>query len=269
ISGRIVTQNGRGVKGVTLAFSPSKTSTVSDSSGYYRHAVNPKWSGTVRPTKTGYCFDPDEIELTNVDMDYSLKNITANLSSRNLAGKVTVFGEGVAEVTLTFTNPNGKNETAMTDSNGFYSHKVPYGWFGTVTPSKEQLLFDPPNKRYERPGVIKDRNDENYQLKISLALLVDRRKDNTMIISKEYAKIELNLDPKKNYDDVQKFIIERKESGPGASEPKKIDISKEEGKNSYIYIDEYLEHAKTYTYIAKAINAYDNLIDLSNKVIVK
>jgi CSLREA domain-containing protein len=63
------------------------------------------------------------------------------LSSVQISGNA-----GVGGATLSYTDGTAKSATA--DGNGNYSFTVPYGWSGTVTPSKTGYTFSPANKSY-------------------------------------------------------------------------------------------------------------------------
>jgi hypothetical protein len=62
-------------------------------------------------------------------------------------GDVTISGNaGIGGATLTYEN--GGTQTATADSSGDYSFDVPFGWSGTVTPSKSGYTFSPASKTY-------------------------------------------------------------------------------------------------------------------------
>lgn len=54
-------------------------------------------------------------------------------------------GQGIPGVTMTINVNEGSDTTG---ANGFYSLTVPYGWSGSVTPSKAGLTFTPPVRTY-------------------------------------------------------------------------------------------------------------------------
>lgn len=67
-------------------------------------------------------------------------------------------GNGISGVTLTFNNGGG---TDTTDNTGYYSERVPYGWSGTATPSKDGgWTFSPSSKSYS--NVTSNESNENY-----------------------------------------------------------------------------------------------------------
>ena len=79
-------------------------------------------------------------------------------SDPRISGYVrTSSGSGISGVTVTFSNSGG---TDTTDSDGYYSEVVPYGWSGTATPSKADYTFSPTSKSYS--NVKSNDSSENY-----------------------------------------------------------------------------------------------------------
>jgi uncharacterized protein YcfL len=79
-----------------------------------------------------------------------------NLDDIALIGCPVISGNaGVAGASLNYT---GGSTTA--DVNGNYSFKVPFGWSGTVTPSKASYLFSPTKRMYS--NVMADQFGQNY-----------------------------------------------------------------------------------------------------------
>jgi hypothetical protein len=73
ISGRIRTSAGQAISGVALAGLPENF--VTDAGGFYRLAVEPRWSGAITPQKNDYTFDPPlrqyaEVTRDQFDQDY-------------------------------------------------------------------------------------------------------------------------------------------------------------------------------------------------------
>jgi hypothetical protein len=266
ISGMVATEAGEGIDGATLNFFPPNEFVVSDRGGNYWHVVNSKWSGTVTPLKTGYTFKPAQITFKNVTSHQPGTDFQANLIHFVISGEVTSAGEGIAGVTLTFTGDKGETETVQTDAYGSYSYQVPYGWAGRATPSKGDLLFYPPFIDYPLPGITGNRDHQDYQLSVSLALTAARKQDSTLIIRKEYGEIELNVGLiGVSTTAIQKFIIYRKEAN-GAYQPNnEFPASNQTDSYQFTYRDEYLEKGKTYTYIARAIDAQGKIIGESQE----
>ena len=63
---------------------------------------------------------------------------------------------GIAGVTMT----GWPGTEPVTGDNGYYSGTVPYGWSGTITPSKSGYTFNPTSKPYS--NVTSDESNENY-----------------------------------------------------------------------------------------------------------
>ncbi|MGE5341216.1 MAG: hypothetical protein ACM3SY_07010, partial [Candidatus Omnitrophota bacterium] len=72
-----------------------------------------------------------------------------------ISGRVTCDGIGLADVKM-----EGVPADTYTDENGYYSVIVPYGWSGTVKPSKEYCTFTPVSRTYT--NVMSPKPNENY-----------------------------------------------------------------------------------------------------------
>ncbi len=81
-----------------------------------------------------------KVEREGCISDYSEEQTLTNLSSTfTISGYIkTSVGSGIDGATLSFSNNGG---TVITDSLGYYSKTVNYGWSGTVTPSKDCYTF--------------------------------------------------------------------------------------------------------------------------------
>jgi hypothetical protein len=66
-------------------------------------------------------------------------------------------GRGVPGVTLSLSDGQGSDTT---DGSGRYGLTVPYGWSGSVTPSRTGSVFDPFTRKYT--NLIVDRFQDNY-----------------------------------------------------------------------------------------------------------
>jgi hypothetical protein len=122
----LVTISGNaGIGGAILSYTGG--STIANGGGYYSITVSYGWSGIVTPSKSGYIFLPDH-------RDYS--NVMTSPNGENYTVLVTISGNaGGAGVTLTYAG-GGVTKTAGSDQKGNYSFTVPYGWSGTVRPTK-------------------------------------------------------------------------------------------------------------------------------------
>jgi len=86
-----------------------------------------------------------------------LASLTAKILPAISGAVKTAGGEGIEEVTITFSNGGG---VVMTDSSGNYSHSVSYGWAGTATPSKAGYTFSPSSRNYTY--VTSDYQNQDY-----------------------------------------------------------------------------------------------------------
>ena len=74
-----------------------------------------------------------------------------------ISGHVNGGGTPIEGVLISSDNDGG---SAMTDANGYYEIRVPYGWSGTITPSKEWINLIPANRAYS--DVIANISNEDY-----------------------------------------------------------------------------------------------------------
>ena len=158
ISGHVRTSSGDEIIGVTITFSNGEGSTTTDSSGEYEKKVKKGWSGTATPSKVGYNFDPASRKYINVKRDRENQDYTGRLQTRTISGYVrTSSGSELSGVTLTFSDGGG---TGTTNSSGYYSREVTYGWSGTVTPSMSDFSFIPAFRDYT--NVTNDQSNQDY-----------------------------------------------------------------------------------------------------------
>ena len=92
---------------------------------------------------TDYASIDSTIEIPSIDMAIVLKMITYNIS-----GVVTADDSGLEGVTITASG--GHNQSVTTNAYGEYTiTKVPHGAQVTITPSLEEIEFEPPNRMME------------------------------------------------------------------------------------------------------------------------
>jgi len=75
ISGYVRTSGGAGISDVVMSGLPGDPST--DSSGYYSATVAHGWSGTATPQESGYSFDPNNRQYSNVVSNQSNQDYVA------------------------------------------------------------------------------------------------------------------------------------------------------------------------------------------------
>lgn len=113
-----------------------------DSSGHYASVVSYGWSGMVTPTLEGYTFSEPSTTYTNVISD-QLTDYNATLLTYTISGTVTHGGIGLANVAI-FGLPGNP----ITNTSGFYTSTVSYGWSGTAVPTLTNYNFTPSSTNY-------------------------------------------------------------------------------------------------------------------------
>ena len=93
----------------------------------------------------------------------SLATASPALAQTRSEGKIQTFtisgNVGMGSVTMM-----GLPGDPVTDTRGYYSSTVDYGWTGTTTPTKEGFLFEPASRKYTK--VTSDQANDNYAPKI-------------------------------------------------------------------------------------------------------
>lgn len=154
VSGRVTT-SGEGLADVWIEGLPD--SVFTDEEGRYGAEVYYGWSGIVTPSKAGYTFAPREISLAGVTSDLT-SHFNAQVQILTISGRVlTTSGSGIGGVTI-LADVGG--DSTETDSTGYYSLSVPYGWSGRISPSKPGYEFAAPSNEYA--GVTSDRTGQDY-----------------------------------------------------------------------------------------------------------
>ncbi|MGE5339894.1 MAG: hypothetical protein ACM3SY_00280 [Candidatus Omnitrophota bacterium] len=169
ISGTVKDTNGNPISDVTMNGLPGPPKT--DSTGKYTGTVPCGWTGTVRPTKTCYTFNPSSKTYSPVTSRQTT-NYTGSIRTYTISGVIKdQNGNPIPDVVM-----NGLPGNPKTDSTGKYSVTVLCGWSGKVTPTHACYTFAPPSTSYSNvmtnyttnytgtiinytiSGVIKDRD---------------------------------------------------------------------------------------------------------------
>jgi hypothetical protein len=141
ISGYVRTSEGSGISGVSVSASNGGGADTTDSNGRYDLGVPHGWSGRVTPTRTGHTFSPQFQDYSEITSSQSNQDYIGTMDTRVISGYVHADGDsGIGEVSLWADNGGGSETT---DSEGYYSLAVPYGWSGRVTPSSTGYSFIP------------------------------------------------------------------------------------------------------------------------------
>lgn len=147
-----------GVEGVTMKGLPDDPKTTAD--GVYRAEVPYSWDGTVTPEKEGHEFTPESRPYTDVKEPQTNQNYQAKVFTFQISGSANMAGVQMV----------GLPGDPITDTNGYYSTTVNYGWAGKVTPTKAGYIFDPASKNYAK--VTSNYENENYNpslIRLSIA----------------------------------------------------------------------------------------------------
>ncbi len=137
-----------GAAGVEMQGLPGKV--VTDSTGNYMTTVDWGWSGTVKPTKQGYTFIPEETSYTDLTFNQTNQDYTGTPITFTISGSA-----GMASVEM-----KGFPETLYTDASGYYSAVVQWGWSGVVTPHLDGFTFKPASMTFSQ--VDSDRDNQLF-----------------------------------------------------------------------------------------------------------
>jgi hypothetical protein len=144
ISGTIKTDKGEPVEGIFILASDDGGSATTDANGEYELTVDYGWRGTVTPTLQGHNFRPTEKRyVVPVTRDQANQLFTATVQTFTISDTVTVGGTAIEGVTVKANNGGG---TAVTDTKGRFSVKVPYNWTGEITLERPGFTFN--SKQY-------------------------------------------------------------------------------------------------------------------------
>lgn len=142
LSGRVFTTLGQSITGVTLNGLPG--SPVTDASGNFSATVDYGFTGTVTPTKAGYAFQPETLSFADLTEDVTDAYFVGAAATVHVSGRITTAaGAGISGVTL-----RGLPGTVITNSTGYYSASVSYGFSGNVLPQHAAYVFEPSVRVY-------------------------------------------------------------------------------------------------------------------------
>jgi hypothetical protein len=133
-----------GLPGVLLEGLPGPV--VSDQDGFYRARLDYGWAGTINPAKEGYAFTPPSKAVERVTRDLARLDFTGEVKMMVIMDEILVGDEPVQGVRVT-AEPG--DYSAVTNAQGRYTIKVPYGWTGELRLAKDGWEFDPPSMRYD------------------------------------------------------------------------------------------------------------------------
>jgi hypothetical protein len=138
-----------GLPGVTMQGLPGAP--LTDENGRYVAKVRLGWRGMVTPVKVGDSFDPPARQYDRVTADCVNQDYRARLIGLTISGNATLPSVAM----------QGLPGEPLSDENGRYVAKIPYGWRGAVIPKKPGYKFSPPRKVYS--AAMKDSNSQDYE----------------------------------------------------------------------------------------------------------
>lgn len=122
VSGRVTDASGNPIQGVTVSAGPAG-SAVTNASGYYTISGLPQGEYTLRPSKTGFRFEPETLNVTLPD----------NRTGQNFRGYSTACAAPLAEPFLRFPVDYGERDFSKiiqdTDEGGLIN-----SWFDHLSP---------------------------------------------------------------------------------------------------------------------------------------
>ncbi|OGP73928.1 MAG: hypothetical protein A2V86_03660 [Deltaproteobacteria bacterium RBG_16_49_23] len=130
---------------VVVSHGGNQIFTITPDQGYY--ILDVKVDGTSQGPIPSYTF-------ANVTANHSIE-ATFTIHIYSISGFVRLSASGLEGVLM-----NGLPGGPLTDSNGFYSATVPYGWSGTVEPIKFGYSFQPAQKAYN--SVTNNQSNQDY-----------------------------------------------------------------------------------------------------------
>ena len=143
ISGYVRDAGAVGINGVVMNGLPGNPAT--DANGFYTGTVPYGWSGNVTPTKAGYTFNPWFRTYSNVTSNQT-QDYVGTAQTFTISGYVRNLSHiGIQGVEMQGF-PSG---SVITNSSGYYSGTVPYGWSGVLKAcSSGGLCFNPSSVNY-------------------------------------------------------------------------------------------------------------------------
>lgn len=134
-----IKDNGVALSGVNVEFE-GLGSVVTDASGYYEYTVGYNWAGTITPTKEGYSFVQDYINVGPVQAILINQDFEADILTYTISGTIQDYHPVGIEGVLIELSDGSASTTSNSD--GTYSLTVDYGNGGTLLLSKYGYSFE-------------------------------------------------------------------------------------------------------------------------------
>lgn len=123
--------------GVTMEGLPGHVVTHPD--GRYGTKLPYGWTGTVVPKKSGFRFEPSQRAYERLTEDQTNQDYRAHPETVVISDVIQLSHEGPLEGVTVRPEPEG--DADVTDSQGRYIVRVPYGWTGHLKLAKEGYEF--------------------------------------------------------------------------------------------------------------------------------
>lgn len=151
ISGQVMDGGGRGLDGISIAFSDGGTPSyeVTTGGGFYSHTVVSGWTGTATPSDSCYTFIPGSASIGPVTGDIT-QDFQGVVFTYTISGTVTESGATPPDLPgaiLTLST----GASTVSGVGGAYSFTVPCGWTGTISISRAGYDFTPASIVIEGP----------------------------------------------------------------------------------------------------------------------
>ncbi|MHC4212528.1 MAG: FG-GAP-like repeat-containing protein [Planctomycetota bacterium] len=157
ISGYVTDGVGTGIDGVSVVSDNGGGSDTTDATGFYAITVPYGWTGIVTPSKAGWGCEPlSRTYSVGVVADTPGQDYT--MIQPRISGYVRDGGgSGISGVAVNADIGGGSDTT---DATGYYEIVVPYGWSGTIIPSKSGWDIIPLSWSYS--NVVSDQPNQDY-----------------------------------------------------------------------------------------------------------
>jgi len=145
ISGQVRDETGPAADVLVLADNDGGSATT-DAEGKFQLLVNHGWRGKITAQSDKYNFTPPMKSVDMVVQDVPYVNFIGRIKMLNISNAIIFAGEPFQGVKVT-AEPGGYG--AMTDAQGKYTIRVPYGWSGELKFEKEGFRFPEGQEIYD------------------------------------------------------------------------------------------------------------------------
>ena len=145
ISGYVYIDEGDSIEFTFIDFDGfGRYSAITDSTGYYSIELDYyTYLPNIIPIKKGHTFSPDTLKNIKCITDIVVDFIATSNEKILISGTINDNSRGgIDSVLINFSGIN--NGQCFTGPDGYFSHLLRIGWSGTIIPTKEGVVFDPP-----------------------------------------------------------------------------------------------------------------------------